>query len=296
MDLHHDIDEAAWLDLVERSQHATVFVTPEWIACFGDSFQRSAVADADGRYVAGFVAQRRGVTVGNVGITPYQGLVAPVTGTGALGAAERKAAECLAQTVIIGGARGRIRCQPGLLDLKPLVWAGAELSLRLTHQMDWMPPERCWDHVAPQIRGHVRRGDRHGLTRVRTDDVEQLRELVLATFTPWFDVETEFAGVTQAVRRGLMTIEMALHDGQVQGAIAICHGADTDHYLLSGRNPGATSGVIPWLIWSSLSTAMSQGKKFDFEGSMLPGVSQFYDQFRGTLTPMAELVLAEPNP
>lgn len=292
MHLEEDVDDVAWGELVRRSSHATMFVTSEWLACFGDRFQRSAAIDANGRYIAGFVAQREGATIGNVGITPYQGLVVPVTPAGALAPAERAAADCLAGEIVKDGVRGRIRCQPGLLDLKPLVWAGAQLSLRLTHQLAPMPPERCWDQLAPQVRGHVRRGERHGLTRVRTGDVEPLRELVVATFSPWFDVDAEFAGLAQAVRRGLVSVEMALDRGEVQGAIAICHGAETDHYLLSGRRRGAVSGVIPWLIWSSLRTAMSQGRSFDFEGSMLPGVSQFYDQFRGTLTPVAELVIA----
>lgn len=288
-----EIDEAAWLDLVSRSPHATVFVTRQWLTCFGDSFERRAVANKDGRYVAGFVLQRHSGVVGNVGLTPYQGLVAPVEESGSLGAAERAAVEALSRSLAAEGTVGRIRCQPGLLDLKPFVWSGAQLALSLTHQVPPMPAEQCWEHLAPQVRGHVRRGDRHGLEQMAADDVAQLRELVLATFTPWFDADAEFAGLSEAVRRGLVSVEVAVLANQVQGAIAVCHGAATDHYLLSGRRSDAVSGVVPWLLWSSLSSAVNRGRGFDFEGSMLPGVSQFYDQFRGVLTPVAELVLGD---
>ena len=39
------------------------------------------------------------------------------------------------------------------------------------------------------------------------------------------------------------------------------------------------------ILWNEIKASIESGRSFDFEGSMIPGVDQFFKRYRGTKTP-----------
>jgi hypothetical protein len=73
------------------------------------------------------------------------------------------------------------------------------------------------------------------------------------------------------------------HDaaGRVHAMLFLVWDADTAYYLLSFAHPVLRkSGAVPLLIWEAIQWAQAQGlTTFDFEGSALPGVEEFFRGF-----------------
>ena len=75
----------------------------------------------------------------------------------------------------------------------------------------------------------------------------------------------------------------ALIDGEVVAVIGILIDGPTAYYMLSARDEFRDrEGILSRLLWQSHRTLSEMGvETFDFEGSMLPGVEEFFRSFGG---------------
>lgn len=72
----------------------------------------------------------------------------------------------------------------------------------------------------------------------------------------------------------------------IEAGIYIVRDHDTAYLLASGRKAESDSGAVPLLIWHALNQLSREGvRRFDFEGSVIPGIEQFFRSFGGELTP-----------
>lgn len=68
--------------------------------------------------------------------------------------------------------------------------------------------------------------------------------------------------------------------GDKYAGILIVGDHKTDYYLASGFDKDrAIPGAVQFLLWHGIKSALSQGKSFDFEGSMIPGVAKMFSGF-----------------
>lgn len=73
-------------------------------------------------------------------------------------------------------------------------------------------------------------------------------------------------------------------DGNSVAAVYIVRDAFTCYNLLNGRIPDEPiGGAVALLLWEAIKDAGKSGLSFDFEGSMLPGVHEFFRSFGGEL-------------
>ncbi len=75
-------------------------------------------------------------------------------------------------------------------------------------------------------------------------------------------------------------INMAFHQGVAIAGILIGWDTDTTYYLTGGRSAdeqGASAHAL--LLDHAISEAQQRGHKFDFEGSMHPGIANFFQSF-----------------
>ena len=77
--------------------------------------------------------------------------------------------------------------------------------------------------------------------------------------------------------------------GAYEAGVYIVRDEHTAYLLASGRNPDSHSGAVPLLIWHALQQLSEEVERFDFEGSVIPGIEVFFRSFGAELTPYFQL-------
>lgn len=143
----------------------------------------------------------------------------------------------------------------------------------------------------------VRSGYNEGLRRnlrqaaeiydvIESEDTSQLLAFCLETFRqrnlkppPWLEklIPRAYETLTTHHAGSLM---MATWKGKPIAAVLIAHDAQTSYYLAGGRtgdDAGASAHAL--LLDRAVGVAASAGRSFDFEGSMHPGIANFFQSF-----------------
>jgi lipid II:glycine glycyltransferase (peptidoglycan interpeptide bridge formation enzyme) len=75
-------------------------------------------------------------------------------------------------------------------------------------------------------------------------------------------------------------------EGHLHCAIFVAWQESSAYYLAGGGDPAyRSSGAHSLLMWEAIRFAAGRSEKFDFEGSMLPGVERFFREFGAVQTP-----------
>lgn len=75
------------------------------------------------------------------------------------------------------------------------------------------------------------------------------------------------------------------NNGNYHSGVMFVYDENVCYYLIAGTDPQfRSSGANSLLIWDGIQFASSHSRCFDFEGSMIDGVENFFRQFGGTLT------------
>lgn len=70
-----------------------------------------------------------------------------------------------------------------------------------------------------------------------------------------------------------------------EAAIFLAFDQNYAYLLATGRKLHSHSGAVPLLIWQALKDLKHAKRQFDFEGSVMPGVEQFFRSFGGQMRP-----------
>lgn len=85
---------------------------------------------------------------------------------------------------------------------------------------------------------------------------------------------------TEAVGRGNgLLIGARDTDGRLHNAIFVAYDSECAYMLMLARGPEAPRNSMSFLIWKAIEIMVSRTKVFDFEGSMEPGVEEYYRSF-----------------
>ena len=100
-----------------------------------------------------------------------------------------------------------------------------------------------------------------------------------AEVPPW--TETLIPAVyRQLVDREQGSLEIAFQQGRPIAGILTAHDHQTSYYLAGGRQSGEEGvSAHALLLDHAIQRAIAQGKSFDFEGSMHPGIANFFQSF-----------------
>ncbi len=128
---------------------------------------------------------------------------------------------------------------------------------------------------------------REALTVVKSEDVLTLYILAARVFQKQAQVipfsQSFFLNYDKELKsRHARSIYLA-HDHE-QSAVAgvyVIHDQYHTYYIISGRVDGAHRGAVALLLSEAISDALSAGRIFDFEGSMIPGINRFFKSFGG---------------
>ena len=178
-----------------------------------------------------------------------------------------------------------INLHPELSFFMPFQWAGYNVQPRFTY---WLPLEAGYSDLKNQfsssIRNHLKKAEKNGLSITKTHDFGSFLSLALRAnvYSP-SEAET-FQAIWKAIagHRSALILEARTPSGELAAVAAFI--PDVRNFIFFGnalspsmRNSGAGSLLIAEAIRTACESC--QHEYFDFEGSMLPAVEQYFRAF-----------------
>lgn len=175
---------------------------------------------------------------------------------------------------------------PALTNWLPYYWRGYHASPRITYIIpDLRDLDTVWDGTRANIRTDVRKA-REQVTVVEDGDLEILLHLNRMTFQRQdrslpYDADLVRHIDAECKKRDCGRLFLARgEDERWHAGIYVVWNRHSAHYILGGGDPELrSSGATSLLIWQAIQFAAEVSQKFDFEGSMLPGVERFCRAF-----------------
>jgi hypothetical protein len=298
-----------WDSLVERSPHGTVFHHSWWLDIAAQQFDIFCVRDKRGSLCGGVPLPRKkkaGLTLFHAPqLTPFLG---PIFDTS--GVADpcerlhlmRSAGELLAREM---PRFDSFRCMVGARgpDLQGFLWAGFRAELAYTFRV---PAAQPIQSVEAQVtRTHMQKltkAKRLGLCVTRNDDVEAFAKLcnigAVHSKRLLYPPELPIRLWSAAFERGKGDFYIArTSESEPIATLLTVHDARTTCQIVSAFD--AAKREIPGsylLLWTALTEALAANRDFDFEGSALRGVEQYYRKWGVTAFPVWRLEKAGSIP
>lgn len=181
---------------------------------------------------------------------------------------------------------------PSVTNWLPFYWKHYQQTTRYTYQIPWQPEY-------PSIFGGFSKVVRKNIEKAaplaaiwESDDVERFYELNRMTFARQHmedPVSLEFLrrfDQAAAAHNARKIYFAADGDGTVHCASYIVFDQNWVYQLMSGTDPRYRSSEFKTLlIDKAIRFAWETGRGFDFEGSMVPGIEEFFRKFGAIQTP-----------
>ncbi len=178
---------------------------------------------------------------------------------------------------------------PDWVDVQPLQWAGFTAQVKYTYRLDLKHEIDLTSNFSTDVRSEVRKAIALGATisnhAAPSDVLVCLNENA---------AKQGFSIPEHSVER-LMRAQEAGHgrlfavqcDGRLVAVALTLIDKSTMYYIMgAARREGGVRGALSFALSEAIAFAQSEGiATFDFEGSMIPGVENFFRGFGGDLKP-----------
>ncbi|MBI2505511.1 MAG: GNAT family N-acetyltransferase [Candidatus Latescibacteria bacterium] len=292
-------DPQAWDEFVRRAAGGTVFSTWAWLQCAqqatGQAF-RCLGCYRNGQLVAGLSgveAQRAGLRrLATPVLTPHGGLLlAPIAGKGPAKAESEwhRAVELLIAHLRQEYHHWALVHAPAVGDMRPFTWAGWEVRVRYTYQMELGNREGLWERLERRTRTVIRKAEGSGFRVQPTEDLDLFRQQYERLYARQGGRMPVGAGVAQgfaeaACQAGLAHgLKVESPEGQVAAVVIFVRGFEGHYAWVAGADPELNhTGATSLLYWKYFE--QEQGR-FDFVGANIPSIAFFKRGFGGELVP-----------
>lgn len=188
----------------------------------------------------------------------------------------------------------RFKCAPQLNNSLPFFWTGFQQQTRYTFRLNNLAqPDQLFRHFSSTLRNHIRTAQKQLNIRMGDNvDLPTLHRLVGLSlskkavkmpFSLNFLAEFDVAVIRNSRRMLLLADD---ETGKTHAAAYILFDRHIAYLLLLGSDPNIRyRGAASFVIWEAIQQANRYASIFDFEGSMLPGVANFFAEFSGTPEP-----------
>ena len=181
---------------------------------------------------------------------------------------------------------------------QPLHWHGFEQTTRYTYRLDLSKPsQQLLKECAYSVRQQI---------KVRAEEIQILQKPdisdIYTLFTKSFHRQNLSIPVSLELIKKLDIVLtekeqkialLAKVDNRLVASVYVVFDHSVAYLLLTGRSEEAPNGTVSLLIWRAILIAQELGLEyFDFEGSMLEGVAQFFSSFGANQTPYHRFVKA----
>jgi len=287
-----------WDQFVRQSPQGTLFHTTLWLEAVGVPFRLLGCfrgGQMHGGCAIGLVKHDVAGTP-CPSLTPYLGILYP--------RCNAKYVTEISNKKEIGGALAarlkrdfrrveELAFAPEVTDLQPFIWQGFHVRVRYTYRLSLRSLETVLENMDARRRNEIVSAQREGIQVEPGADFAEVMRLSEKSF--------ERQGKVTALRPIAVRIEAALRpagrclaflarsrDGEPLGAAWIAWDEKRAYYLVGGYDHSAKANKAGSLaLWHAIQFAATDLKllEFDFEGSMIPAVEQFFRKFGGTLVP-----------
>jgi hypothetical protein len=179
----------------------------------------------------------------------------------------------------------------------PFYWKGFTQTTRYTYVIeDLSTLDRVWDEMKSNIRNKIRKAEKSGVRVVDTDDIETFLDLNELTFKrqrlplPFsrdFIRRINSACVKKNARKIYITYGP---DGRPQTGLFCVYDGHAMYNLLQGGDPELrNSGANALAMWESIKFASKVSTVYDFEGSMIEPIEEFFRSFGAIQKPYFEI-------
>lgn len=181
-----------------------------------------------------------------------------------------------------------------ITDWLPFYWAGYTQTTRYTYLLEGIhEPDHLWEQMSANIRRNIQKArDKHQLTIRKGIPIEAFLQVQAQTFVRQglrlkqdVNVLRRLIEVSQERQQGDLWGAYDA-DGQLHAAAFVVWQAQSAYYIAGGGNPALRdSGAHSLVLWEAIRYVAAFTDRFDFEGSMLPGVERFFREFGARQTP-----------
>lgn len=287
-----------WDDLVDESPRGTVFHKSFWLEASGKSFVIYGYFRGNELY-AGIPLSYRvkfGIRMAHQPLlTPYSGVLYKERDAKYVSklSAEKEASRKIAQRLKSDFHLVRFYFSPGPVDLQPFIWEGFSPGIMYTYiiQLD-KSSEDIWKAMEDNVRNHIRKARKDGITVIQSDDFDQTLNLVEKTFARQntkVRYKSTASSYNQVLRKRSQCKSFLAKDkdGDYIAAAYIVWDNSRSYYILGGYDSEKShSGALALALWEAIEFTKQELslEEFDFEGSMIPQVERFFRGFGGQLT------------
>lgn len=295
-------DYCEWDALVDRAPHGTVFHYSWWLNIAAQRFDILVVREKNGSLVGGIpvtAKKRAGLTLFHAPqLTPFLGPIfdlSKVNDPCDRLYLMRSAGEFLAREM---PQFDSFRCMVGALgpDLQGFLWAGFRAELAYTFRF---AANRSRESIESQVaRTHLQKlakAKRLGLFVTRNDDVEAFAKLCKIGSVHegrlLYPEQLPIRLWSAAVKRdsGIFYIARA-SEGNPIATLLVVHDTKTNYQIVSAFDPAKRDLPGSYLLlWTAIHEALEANRDFDFEGSALRGVEQYYRKWGPPAVPVWRL-------
>lgn len=177
-----------------------------------------------------------------------------------------------------------------ITDWLPFYWDGYKQTTRYTYILDNIKlltdnPDSVWENMSQSIRRNIRKAQKQGIEIRSAIPIPDFLEVQRQTFQRQGlrPVKTHILEklIRESLRRNQGRLWGAYDSyGNLHAAIFVVIQDSSAYYLAGGGNPRfRSSGAHSLTLWQAVQDAAIYTDRFDFEGSMLPGVERFFREF-----------------
>ncbi len=187
-------------------------------------------------------------------------------------------------------------CHYQLENWLPFYHRGFRQTTRYSYVLeDISDPNAVWTGMSKTHRRSILVAEKE-MEMMLSDDVSTMYQLITEVFAkqkkrvPYSKTFFEKLHLA-ATTRGQAQIFLAKHKetGRIEGGIWIVRDKNSAYLMATGRMNDAPGGEVAALIWYAIRYYSGKVNAFDFEGSMIKGVGDFFRRFGGVQKPYFQL-------
>jgi Acetyltransferase (GNAT) domain len=290
---------ALWDALVEKSPHGTVFHNSWWLAASGWDFEILGCWNQEGDLSAGIPLPRKkrgGLTLCHPpALTPYLGPIFDLS-----------QADCARDTLYLMRSQGEALaraihpfdsfCQvagAAAPDFQGFLWTGFHVELGYTFRFSsGTTSEQALREAARSHRQKLNPKRHEGFSIECGSDVPALLELSRSTFSrqgraaPYSESLVRDLFAAAAARQSGAIYVVRAPDRRPLSSIFVVRDSRASYQIVSGidwNEHNADAGYLA--TWQAIRDALDSGRAFDFEGSRIRGVEQYYRRWGAPAVP-----------
>lgn len=170
----------------------------------------------------------------------------------------------------------------------PFIWSGYQVRPMITYRIiDLSDIDAVYSKFAKVVKKNIKSAS-NKTDIVDSDDISILKELVCKTFAlqgrkaGGMEVIDRIYNASKANNAVKLLYALDKKTGEPHSGVMFVYDDNRCYYLIGGTDSRfRSSGANSLLIWEGIKFASTVCRSFDFEGSMIEGIENFFRQFGG---------------